>query len=171
MKIRLIGTHPKECEENWRDHFKKKLSEKFDGELLDDFWEYGVGPAVVAHDALLIKECDFIVANCNENIGPGTAMEYLIAKKFKKFVISVISKNSEHRKMKKVGGEIIEDWIHPFIETFSDLIVETIEEIPKNIDIKHAKDLNEIDRLIKILKDTKHLKGINSKESRLFKKI
>ena len=80
-------------------------------------------------DCNFIKNCDLVIVNAEEKLGVGTSQEMVIAKYFKKPVITIIPKGSHHRK-KDVDfhGKIISDWIHPFIHSFSDLIFEDIQE-------------------------------------------
>ncbi len=62
-------------------------------------------------------------------MGVGTSQEILIAKYFSKPIISVIPKNSPHRRSDIVFDNThIGDWIHPFLFTFSDLIIEDVSE-------------------------------------------
>jgi len=43
----------------------------------------------------------------------------------------VLPKNSYHRRANVTfqGKFFVEDWIHPFVHTFSDFVVESVEEI------------------------------------------
>ncbi len=58
-------------------------------------------------------------------------MEMVIAKHFKKGVITVLPKDSYHRRSNMTFRDthFVEDWTHPFVHTFSDFIVESIEEV------------------------------------------
>ena len=171
MKIRLIGDHPKDRKDEWRDSFKKVLDTKFETDFIDDFWDYGVGESVVAHDSLLIKECDFVVANCNADVGPGTSMEFMISKYYNKFVVCVLSKGTRLRVIDRpVGDEIVHDWIHPFILAFSDLIVESVEDIPTDLDISEPKSIDSIERLVTIADKYRDITGIDTSQSSEFSK-
>jgi hypothetical protein len=80
-------------------------------------------------------------------------MEMVIAKYFKKPVITVMPKNSYHRRpnMTFQGKYFVEDWMHPFIHTFSDFIVENvaeIEEIKDKLFSLPIKDISIIDHAI-----------------------
>lgn len=81
-------------------------------------------------DSLLIKQSDVVVVNAEAKIGAGTAMEFVITKYFNKPVIVVLPKNSHHRKTNiQFEGKLVADWMQPFIVTFSDFIIEDIEQI------------------------------------------
>lgn len=141
MKIYLAGSVPKGAEDekvfiNWRLRYKKVLDTFLDAEFImpnsgdmdeSDFL------LIVGKDSKSIKNCDFVVVNCEERLGAGTSMEMVIAKHFKKPVITVMPKNSYHRKSNVTfqGKFFVEDWMHPFVHTFSDFIVENVAEIKK----------------------------------------
>lgn len=100
-----------------------------------------------------------VVINAGEKIGAGTAMEMVAAKYFKKPVITVLPKNTHHRRSNVVfHGKSVEDWIHPFIWAFSDFIVESVEEV-KGIENKlrtaEIKDISVIDQAIEYVTSKK----------------
>lgn len=161
MKIYLAGSVPKGAEEektfvNWRFRYKEILEKFLDAEFImpnsGDMDEADF-LLIVGKDSKSIRECDLVVVNAEERLGAGTSMEMVIAKYFKKPVIAVIPKDSYHRRpnMTFQGKYFVEDWMHPFVHTFSDFVVESAEEI-QNIKDKilstSAKDISIIDQAI-----------------------
>ncbi|MFA6354109.1 MAG: hypothetical protein WCX12_00245 [Candidatus Paceibacterota bacterium] len=137
VKITLLGSLPKGDEarkqfKDWKIEYEEKIratipnSNFLHGDLVSDT----IGPElVVGHDLWLIKNSDIIVVNASSKIGAGTAQEILYAKYCKKPVVSVLPKNTHHRRSNVVfQGTAIEDWIHPFIFVSSDYIAETLED-------------------------------------------
>jgi hypothetical protein len=141
---------------NWRERYEKILKKHFDCKIIEPYHkdlEEGDFKLVVGSDSKHIKECDLLVVNAEEKIGAGTAQELVIAKYFKIPVISVLPKDSHHRRSNVTfHGKLVKDWIHPFIFIFSDFIIESIEEI-KTIEQKifssKIKDMSTIDETIR----------------------
>jgi len=106
----------------------------------------------VGSDANYIKNCDLLVVNSEHKLEAGTSMELVIAKYFKKPVIVVLPKGTHHRKSNVTFHQkMIRDWIHPFIFTFSDFIIEDIKEfenIAKKIFEKEPKGISIVDNAI-----------------------
>ena len=136
FKICLLGPLPKGDEtrktwEDWKVKYKEELSVLGDIEFVDgDEWKDEAKPFLTfGHDANLIKNSDLLIVNAEKKLGAGTAQEMVIAKYFSKPVLTVLPKDTHHRKS-NIGfnGKLIEDWIHPFILTMSDLVVENISE-------------------------------------------
>lgn len=160
MKIYLAGSVPKGDEEakkfnNWREGYKKILANFFDADFIEPYHrelDESDFLAVVGHDCGQIKNCDLVVVNAEEKLGAGTAQELVISKYFGKPVVSVIPKNTHHRRLNVIfHGKIVEDWIHPFIFAFSDHVVENpneIEKIKDNLFLTKAKDISVIDEAI-----------------------
>ena len=137
LKIALLGSIPKGDEErkNWTD-WKAEYVEKINkiipqakflhGDLISD----NVGPdLVVGHDLWIIKNSDIVIVHATSKIGAGTAQEMVLTKYFQKPLISIVPKNTHHRRTDVVfHGANIEDWIHPFIYVASDFVAENIEE-------------------------------------------
>ncbi len=137
LKIALLGSIPKgdEARKNWID-WKTEYTEKITraipqaqflhGDLISD----NVGPElVVGHDLWLIKNADIVIVHAISKIGAGTAQEIVLAKSFNKPVISIVPKDTHHRKSYVVFHNVtIEDWIHPFIAVSSDYVAQDIEE-------------------------------------------
>ncbi len=167
FKICLIGSIPKGDDRrkgwnDWKTRFKRILS-RLDGiEFVDgDDWKDETKPQLTfGHDASMIKSSDLIIVDAEKQIGKGigagTAQEILIAKYFSKPVITVIPKDTHHRRSNIVfNGNLIEDWIHPFLLNTSDLVVETIEdalpwirEYQRDPNGKHIKNITIIDEAI-----------------------
>ncbi|MFA5158479.1 MAG: hypothetical protein WC451_04835 [Patescibacteria group bacterium] len=136
IQICLLGSIPKgdETRKNWVDwkiKYKEVLGAISGVSFVDgDAWREESKPELTfGHDVYQIKQSDIIIVNAENKLGAGTAQEMVIAKYLKKPVISVLPKNSHHRRSDVVfDGETIKDWIHPFILAFSDAIVENISE-------------------------------------------
>ena len=170
LKICLIGSIPKgdDVRENWKDwkvEYKEKLSQIPNVEITDgDAWrDETKSLQLVGHDANLVKTADIIIVDSKKKLGAGTAQEMVIAKYFKRPVISIIPKDTHHRRSNIVfDGTEIDDWIHPFLLTFSDLVVENIDdciewikEFSKNPESKKIKDITIIDEAINSYLDEK----------------
>ena len=164
MKIYLAGSVPKGDKEketffDWRKEYKKRLSSINDLEFIDpiDVSKYEWDPFLVfGGDCSYIKESDLVLVYAEEKIGTGTSQEMLVAKYFRKPVITVLPKDTHHRRSNiNFEGRLLKDWIHPFIFSTSDLIVENvenavpwIEEYMKDPISKKIKDMTTIDSAI-----------------------
>lgn len=161
MKIYLAGSVPKGSTEerefnNWRLKYKEILDKFLEAEyIMPDSGEMDESDflLIVGKDSRSIKICDFVIVNAEEKLGAGTSMEMVIAKHFKKPVVTVIPKNSHHRRSNVTFRDkyFVEDWMNPFIHTFSDFIVENvaeIEEIKDKILTSPIKDISIIDQAI-----------------------
>jgi len=168
MVIYLAGDLPKGDEEakgfvNWRQRYKHALEEVFDGVKFIDPWrpekDENDPVAVFGEDCKSIKEADLIVIKAEEKLGAGTSMEFVIAKYFNKPVVTVIPKDSHHRRSNLYfAGVLVEDWIHPFIFAMSDFVVEKIDDVAKIKDrvLKSTpKDITFIDQAIR------HMESVN----------
>lgn len=140
MKIYLAGSVPKGDEaaktfDDWRSRYKETLQEFFNADFIDPYYrelDESDFLAVVGQDCKHIKDSSLVIVNAEERLGVGTAQELVIAKYFSKLVVSVLPKNTHHRRSNVVfHGKTVEDWIHPFIFAFSDFIIENIKEIGK----------------------------------------
>lgn len=139
MKIFLAGKIPKGKDANATDfvesivpHIRLKNIEFIKGEKRDldesDFF------LVFGWDCKHIKNSDIVIVDAREKIGAGTAQEMLIAKYFGKPIITILPKDTHHRKSNlEFNGKVITDWIHPFIYSTSDIIVESEKEIESAI--------------------------------------
>lgn len=141
MKIYLAGKVPKGDNEaktfhNWRNEYKKVLQRLFhDADCIEPYHldlDEGDYLLVVGSDCKHIKDSSLVVLNAEDKLGVGTATELVIAKHYQKPVITVLPKDSHHRRSNVVfHGKLIKDWIHPFIFVFSDFIVESVGEVEK----------------------------------------
>lgn len=164
MKVYLAGSIPKGDKEkekstDWRKEFKEKLSAIEGVEFLDprDMTEFTEKPHITfGGDCMLIKKSDLIVVFAGEKLGTGTSQEMLIAKYLKKPVITILPKDTHHRRSNIVfEGNLVKEWIHPFIFSTSDLIVERaedaiswIKEYIINPNSKNIKDITIVDKSI-----------------------
>ena len=160
MKIYLAGSIPKGDEESkdfidWRKQYITVLEKVFDAEFITPL----AGEVdetdqllVVGKDAKSIKSSDLIIVNAEDRLGAGTAMELVIAKYLHKLVVTVLPKDTYHRRSNLTFGTVsVDDWIHPFVHTFSDFIVEHIKDVEQlklSIFSSSAKDITIIDRAI-----------------------
>ncbi len=108
---------------------------------------------IVGKDSRSIKYSDLVIVNAEERLGVGTAHEIIIAKYFHKPVITVLPKNSYHRRSNVMfqNKYKVKDWMHPFLHTFSDFIVEQVEDIKTikdKIFTSPVKDISIIDKAI-----------------------
>ena len=161
MTIYLAGSVPKGSEEektfvNWRHQYIDVIKKFLDAEFIlpnsgdmdeNDFL------LIVGKDSRSIQRSDLVIVNAEERMGAGTSMEMVIAKHLKKPVVTVMPKNSYHRRsnMTFQGKFFVEDWMHPFVHTFSDYIVENVAEIEKikdQIFSSPIKDITIIDQAI-----------------------
>lgn len=161
LMIYLAGSVPKGDKEaknyiSWRYRYKRALKQIFDASFIDPYRsdkDEGDPKAIFGEDCAHIKKSDLIIVNAEEKLGAGTAMEIVIAKYFKKPVITILPKDSHHRRTNLFfGGKLVADWIHPFIHSFSDFILESVNEInsiKKEIFKKKTKDLKVINDAIK----------------------
>ena len=171
MKIYLAGKVPKQdnefCED-WRAVYKEYiLNTTFDKEKIeftnpmDKNLDESNFEMVYGHDCSLIKNCDLVLVNAEDKTGIGTSQEILIAKYYKKYVVTVIPENTNYcRKNITLMGRFIEKWIHPFAYTSSDLIIEDIkkldmEYIYEQIKNNNIKDISIIDEACKLYEDNK----------------
>jgi nucleoside 2-deoxyribosyltransferase len=90
--------------------------------------------AVFGHDCLLIQSADLVIVNADQKLGVGTAQEMIIAKYFGKPVLTILPKDTHHRRSNlNMYGTIIPDWKHPFIVSTSDHIFDSVSAIATSI--------------------------------------
>lgn len=165
ITIYLAGSLPKGDKEadgyvNWRIKYQEELAKIFNGaKFIDPFRpekDENDPKVVFGEDCMHIKEADLVVVRADEKLGAGTSMEFVIAKYFKKPVITVIPKDTHHRRSNiHFAGVLVEDWIHPFVFAMSDYIVETIGEvagIKEKVLSGSAKDMTYVDESIEYAK-------------------
>jgi hypothetical protein len=165
FKIYLAGSIPKgdNIRKGWTDWkvaYKEALSsiESVDFLDADDMKDESDPLMVFGHDSNMVKNADLIIVNAEKKIGKGigagTAQEMVIAKYFSHPVVTVLPKDTHHRRSNIIfHGEEIDDWIHPFIHTFSDLVVEKIDDCldwvkkfmddPATIEVKDIKVIDQ----------------------------
>ena len=84
---------------------------------------------VLGRDLMAVKLSDFVVVDAREKRGLGVGQEMMYAKMKKIPVISIAPKNSYYVKDKlEYLGQKVENFVHPFLYGFSDVIVENFEE-------------------------------------------
>lgn len=172
MKIYIAGPIPKGDNTrktwiDWKVKYKETLNTIDNIKIFDadTFRDEDKPIELVGYICKIISEVDLVIINCENKLGAGTSQEMLIAKYFNKPVISIIPKNSHHRKSDIIfNSSKIPDWIHPFILTFSDKIfeninesIEWIEKYSKNDSCIKIKDLSIIDATIKAYENYKKL--------------
>ena len=88
----------------------------------------------------------------------------LIAKYYKKYVVTIIPENTNYcRRNITLMGRFIEKQIHPFAYTSSDLIIESIKDLDMNyvyeqMQLGNIKDISIIDTTCKLYEDSKKQK-------------
>lgn len=173
MKIALLGSIPKGDNIrsrwiDWKDEYKQVIQkvlphvEFLDGDAISD----NAGPQlVVGHDLAMIKAADLCVVDAKSKIGAGTAQEMVIAKHLKKPVVTVIPKDTHHRKTNVMfHGATVEDWIHPFLYVSSDYVAESVEDVAQWITEyangskteQNIKDLSVFEEAIEHYERAKH---------------
>lgn len=171
MKIYLAGKVPKqdnEKMEDWREEYKNVLlnseykTEKIEfTDPMDRNLDESNFEMVYGHDCSLIKHCDLVIVNAEDKTGIGTSQEILIAKYYKKYVVTVIPENTNYRRKNiTLMGRFIEEWIHPFAFTSSDMIIKNIKDIDLNyiseqIRNGNIKDISIIEDTCKMYEDNK----------------
>lgn len=144
MKVYLAGKIPKGGEiagyTDWRAEYKTKLAACFDDlTVLDPNASFAGEPSHEEDamfrfgcDAWMIKEADAVIVNAEQKLGLGTSQELIIAKYFTKPVVTVLPKESHHRRSNmRICASVVADWIHPFIGATSDAVVENADAAVK----------------------------------------
>ncbi len=161
MKIYLAGSVPKwdlegKVFHNWRIDYENILKSHFpDANFVDPF-DRNIDESdfflVFWLDCKHIKTSDLIIVNAENTLWAWTSQELLIAKYFKKPVITILPKNTKHRRTNiNFNGFLVKDWIHPFIFSTSDFILENISEfssIKDKVFSEKVKDISIIDESI-----------------------
>jgi len=129
-------------DDSWREEFKVKLKERLDGidarfldptvrlEHIKDSY------TVFAQDVFFASNCDFVIVEAKNKVGIGVGVEMVAAKMHGVPVISVVPKESYYRSIdryseKNLSAELKSNWIHPFVQSLSDVIVENLDEAAK----------------------------------------
>jgi len=167
FKIFLAGSVPKGDNErkqwtDWKTNYKNVLSQFDNVEFLNgDEWKDDSKPFLLfGHAVNLIKTADIVIVNAEKKIGcgigVGTAQEIIVAKYFSRPVITVLPKNTHHRRSNvEFNSTKISDWVNPFLLSTSDLVVETIDnslswikEYLENPESKKIKNIGIVDEAI-----------------------
>lgn len=143
IKVYLAGKVAKGDEigtiEDWRKRYADALDGYDDEELVfldpeDSGLDESDSLAIVGHDCSQIKECNLVIVNAEKKLGVGTAQEMIVAKYFNKYVVSLIPDSTHYcRRNLNMHGNIIDKWIHPFMNTLSDLVVEDLDELREKL--------------------------------------
>jgi hypothetical protein len=150
--VRKVSKEPED--DSWRNEFKKKLKEKLKNidisfvdptnrpDIIKDSY------AIFTRDMYLTSNCNLIVVEASSKTGIGVGVEMLIAKMNSIPVVSVVPKNSYYRAMDKhLKGKLSKEqrdrWIHPFMLSLSDAVVENLDEAAKWIS-EHLKEKKKI---------------------------
>lgn len=161
MTIYLAGSIPKGDKEadgyvNWRLKYQAELEKAFpDAKFIDPFRlekDENDPKLVFGEDCKHISEANLVVVRADEKMGAGTSMELVIAKYLKKPVVTILPKESHHRRQNLYFAKVlVKDWIHPFVWAMSDYIVERIEEVESIKDkilSEPVRDISYIDEAI-----------------------
>ena len=85
--------------------------------------------AVFGRDLMAVKVSDFVIVDGRQKRGIGVGQEMLFAKMQGIPVITIAPKGGHYRKGKlEYLGQKVDDYVHPFIFSTSDVIVENFEE-------------------------------------------
>ena len=175
VSIYLAGKVPKggdvETAKDWRRQYIDELSRAGNFSFLspeDPSLDESRPMEVFGHDCHLVKSCDVLLVDAREKLGVGTAQEMLIAKYYGKAVVTILPRDSHHRRTDfLMHGRLIEDWIHPFIACTSDAIYGSLEELCKavslegNLAVQDIKTLGVVDEAIAQYLDSSHASSRN----------
>jgi hypothetical protein len=172
MVIYLAGKVLKGSEigtaQDWRKEYYEVISQAGNFDFLspdDPDLDENFPELVFGHDCYQVRECDIVVVNASSKLGVGTAQEMLIAKYFGKPVLVVLPKDTHHRRSNlDMHGRTVADWIHPFIFTTADVVVDSLHELSlylkENVGglrSRQVKSLGVIDETIE-----RYLESVNS---------
>jgi len=98
--------------------------------------------SVFGRDMTQVFLSDFILVDARERRGLGVGAEMMWAKMHSIPVITLAPMNSHYRKEEvSLLGQTVKNWTHPFIESLSDKIVESLEEAAEEIKFFISKSL------------------------------
>jgi hypothetical protein len=158
-KIYLAGKVPKGAEigtaKDWRQEYIDQLSKNGSFEFLspeDPLLDESQPLIVFGHDCYLVRECDILVVDATSKLGVGSAQEMVIAKYFGKYVYTVLPPDTHHRRSNlQMHDFVVEDWIHPFVFSFSDRIFDDVASLGVFLaakqDLLLSEPLSRIDRI------------------------
>lgn len=133
--------HDKNKQISWREEFLKAVNQLNINKIVDEilfldpntvtYWDEIPTEIFFWRDVYMIKLSDALVIDASNKLWLWTAQEFLIAKYYNIPVIAIAPKNSYYNKeIEKENGQVFH-YIHPFLSSSSDLIVDTIEEAAK----------------------------------------
>jgi hypothetical protein len=174
-KESAFGTH------YWRDGFVKKLSDLSGRKLISldpaqkksdqNDYEEAFGA-----DVYMISQSDVVVVYLTDDISVGGSQEILIAKYFNKPVIGLAPFGGKfNHKNKKIFGQTIENYKHPFVFSTCDIVCNDIESVAKalkEVEKIRPKAIDIIDQATKkykekYLKADKYITGILSEKNKI----
>jgi hypothetical protein len=137
MKYYLLGRMKNlpDHGKGWRDDYIDKISKAIQNSLC-------VGPIIstvdtsgeiVDNDISAIKKADIVIANANVPFLLGGPMELVISKYLNKPVITIVDKNSPY---------YLKNGFHPWLTSFSDVLVENVEDAIEAIKSFDKKELS-----------------------------
>jgi len=127
-KDSVFGTH------YWRDEFVETLEKQSGMKLVS------LDPAkknadqskpeqAFGGDVFMISQCDVLIVYLSDDISVGGSQEILVAKYFKKPVIGLAPAGGKfNHKHKEMLGQVVENYIHPFVFSTCDVICSNIQE-------------------------------------------
>jgi hypothetical protein len=84
---------------------------------------------IFGHACALIKDSDMVLAYLSDDISVGGSQEMLIAKYYRKPLISLAPREGKFNKtIKVVKNERYREYLHPFVAVPSDSVVATLDE-------------------------------------------
>lgn len=106
-------------------------------------------------DLLYIKQSDLILVDGRFRKGIGVGAEMLYARSLNKIVITICPPNSHYRKedVKNLSGQDIDNWVHPFLFSMSNIIVDTLNEAIIEIEklLQNGMQITENNSSIKVI--------------------
>jgi len=134
IKIYLCGGIKKTADDSkivWSGDDKEEIMRVLpEAELLDpQRVPEGYDPLVnFGCDINDIKQADFIMVDARQKRGIGIGAEMAIAKVWKKPVVTVCPRNSHFRRDIELDGKPLKGWIHPFLASLSDEVVDDVKQ-------------------------------------------
>ena len=125
--------------------------------------------SVFGRDMLQVFSADFVFADVRERRGLGVGAEMMWAKFNRIPVIGWAPKNSHYRKEEtSLLGVPVSDWVHPFVESLCDVIVESLEEgadwVKNHLKNPEAKGVEWIESAMHHYRDTQFAKDTPMQE-------
>lgn len=132
----------------WRNDICAKLSKLSNIEIikldpLDRDCDESDSKFIVGKNSNHIKNADFVILYLTDDISFGASAETVIAKYFKTPVIGIAKEGKFIRSQTVRQGQVINNWIHPYVDIFCDIIVNDLNGV--------AKFINNFNRPIKDL--------------------